>query len=79
MLPDTKFRTVTEILLFRGKVEPEKTAFIFLENGEAELTRLTFGDLDKRARGIAARLQDIAQPGDRVLLVYPPGLEFICA
>ncbi|VWC73723.1 beta-ketoacyl synthase N-terminal-like domain-containing protein [Burkholderia contaminans] len=79
MLPDTKFRTVTEILLFRGKVEPEKTAFIFLENGEAELTRLTFGDLDKRARGIAARLQAIAQPGDRVLLVYPPGLEFICA
>ncbi len=79
MLPDTKFRTVTEIFIFRGKVEPEKTAFIFLENGESERARLTFGDLDKRARGIAARLQDMAQPGDRVLLVYPPGLEFICA
>ncbi|MEK2606905.1 beta-ketoacyl synthase N-terminal-like domain-containing protein [Burkholderia arboris] len=79
MLPDTKFRTVTEILQFRGKVEPEKTAFIFLDNGESELARLTYGDLDKRARGIAASLQEIAQPGDRVLLVYPPGLEFICA
>ncbi|MGZ2745006.1 hybrid fatty acyl-AMP ligase/type I polyketide synthase [Burkholderia stagnalis] len=79
MLPDTKFRTVTEILQFRGKVEPEKTAFIFLDNGESEQARLTYGDLDQRARGIAARLQRIAQPGDRVLLVYPPGLEFICA
>ncbi|KFG98142.1 beta-ketoacyl synthase [Burkholderia paludis] len=79
MLPDTKFRTVTEILRFRGKIEPEKTAFIFLDNGESELARLTYGDLDERARGIAARLQEIAQPGDRVLLVYPPGLEFICA
>ena len=63
--------------MFRGKVEPDKTAFIFSRT--AKRTRLTFGDLDKRARGIAARLQDIAQPGDRVLLVYPPGLEFICA
>jgi len=79
MLPDTKFRTVTEILQFRGKIEPDKTAFIFLDNGESELARLTYGDLDKRARGIAASLQEIAQPGDRVLLVYPPGLEFICA
>ncbi|MCA3931852.1 fatty acyl-AMP ligase, partial [Burkholderia sp.] len=79
MLPDTKFRTVTEILQYRGKVEPEKTAFIFLDNGESELTRLTYGDLDQRARSIAAGLQAIAQPGDRVLLVYPPGLEFISA
>ncbi|WP_431825893.1 beta-ketoacyl synthase N-terminal-like domain-containing protein [Burkholderia sp. F1] len=79
MLPDMKFRTVTELLQFRGNDTPKKTAFIFLENGESELTRLTFGDLDKRARGIAARLQGMAQPGDRVLLVYPPGLEFISA
>ncbi|KWF10189.1 beta-ketoacyl synthase [Burkholderia ubonensis] len=79
MLPEMKFRTVTELLQFRGHDTPEKTAFIFLDNGEAELTRLTFGDLDKRARGIAARLQGMAQPGDRVLLVYPPGLEFISA
>ncbi|HDR9052400.1 TPA: AMP-binding protein [Burkholderia vietnamiensis] len=79
MNPDTKFRTVTEVIAFRGATQPEKTAFIFLENGETEQARLTFGDLDRRARGIAARLQRLAQPGERVLLVYPPGLEFICA
>ncbi|MCX4165234.1 MULTISPECIES: beta-ketoacyl synthase N-terminal-like domain-containing protein [Paraburkholderia] len=79
MFPDRKFRTVTELLRFRGNNASDQTAFIFLDNGESELARLTFGDLDRRARGIAARLQGMAQPGDRVLLVYPPGLEFISA
>ncbi len=79
MLSDSKFRTLTELLQFRSDSTPDQTAFIFLENGESERTRLTFGELDQRARRIAARLQGMAQPGDRVLLVYPPGLEFISA
>ena len=40
---------------------------------------MTYGELDRRARVIAARLQLELQPGDRALLVYPPGLDFIAA
>ena len=40
---------------------------------------MTYGELDRRARVIAARLQLELKPGDRALLVYPPGLEFIAA
>ena len=54
--------------------------------GLAELTKrfgagiLTAGgELDRRARVIAARLQLELSPGDRALLVYPAGLEFIAA
>ncbi len=40
---------------------------------------MTYGELDRRACAIAAMLQSRQSPGDRALLVYPPGLEFIGA
>jgi 8-amino-7-oxononanoate synthase len=38
---------------------------------------LTYAQMDRRARAIAAELQDRGFGGERVLLVYPPGLDFI--
>ena len=40
---------------------------------------LTRGELDRRARALAARLQARGLAGRRALLLYPPGLEFIAA
>lgn len=56
---------------------PERQAYAFLGDLEGEAEHLTFGALDRRARAIAARLQHDLSPGERVLLVYPPGLEYI--
>ncbi len=38
---------------------------------------LSYRELDHRARVIATRLRRIAGHGDRVILLYPPGLDFI--
>ncbi len=51
----------------------------FLRDGEEEAEASSFGALDRRARAIAARLQAAAGFGERALLLYPPGLEFIRA
>ncbi|NUR24576.1 MAG: amino acid adenylation domain-containing protein, partial [Catenulispora sp.] len=40
-------------------------------------TRLTYAELDARARAIAAVLADTCRAGDRALLLYPPGPEYI--
>lgn len=58
---------------------PRQAACIHLVDGEAEQARLTYSQLDRRARAIAARLQDMGFAGQCVLLVYPPGLDFITA
>ncbi|HYZ73877.1 MAG TPA: AMP-binding protein, partial [Chthoniobacterales bacterium] len=63
----------------RTQATPDRTAFIILENGERESERVTFAQLDERARVIAAKLQHVTRPGDRVLLLYPSGLNFIYA
>ncbi|MBU7583098.1 MAG: fatty acyl-AMP ligase [Nostoc sp. TH1S01] len=69
--------SLIEILNYRVQYQPDKPAYIFLQNGETESGSLTYGELDRQARVIAAYLQ--SWQGERVLLLYPSGLEFIAA
>jgi acyl-CoA synthetase (AMP-forming)/AMP-acid ligase II/acyl carrier protein len=66
-------------LALRAARTPERTAYVFLAEGEAEQDRLTYAALDARARAIAAALSRSVRPGDRALLLYPPGLDFVAA
>ena len=59
-------------------ISPTPSAYMFLDDRDGE-PQITFGELDRRARLIAARLQLELKQGDRALLVYPAGLEFISA
>jgi acyl-CoA synthetase (AMP-forming)/AMP-acid ligase II/3-oxoacyl-(acyl-carrier-protein) synthase/acyl carrier protein len=74
-----KHSAIVELLRIGAASAPDRTVFIFLKNGEQESGRLTYAQLDIRARAIAAKVQSLTNPGDRVLLLYPAGLEFICA
>ena len=58
---------------------PDQPAFVYLLDGQLDQAVLTYAQFDRRARAIAARLQDMGLTGQRVLLVYPPGLDFITA
>jgi len=58
---------------------PRQPACVHLLNGQGDHASLTYAQLDRRARAIAARLQDMGFAGQCVLLVYPPGLDFITA
>ncbi|WP_414514560.1 beta-ketoacyl synthase N-terminal-like domain-containing protein [Nostoc sp. PCC 9305] len=71
--------TLVDVLRYRAIHQPQTLGYTFLVDGESEGSRLTYGALDKQARAIATYLQIFASPGDRVLLLYPPGLEFIAA
>jgi acyl-CoA synthetase (AMP-forming)/AMP-acid ligase II/acyl carrier protein len=72
------YQTMLELLEQQAAEQPDATAFVFLDDRDG-ITEITFGELDHRARVIAARLQLELRAGDRALLVYPAGLEFISA
>jgi acyl transferase domain-containing protein/acyl-CoA synthetase (AMP-forming)/AMP-acid ligase II/dienelactone hydrolase len=72
-----KFSTLVDLLRDRALYYKDRTAFIFLPDGETAAQNLTYGELEKRARAIAAQLQAQKACGERALLLYPPGLEFI--
>ena len=76
---EPKWKTLVDVLEHRGRCQADDTAFTFLENGNAEAARVTFGDLAGRARRVGAELQRRGAAGERVLLVYPSGLDFIAA
>jgi acyl-CoA synthetase (AMP-forming)/AMP-acid ligase II len=77
--PFNKFSTLVELLRYRASTQPERIAYIFLRDGETEEACLTYGELDQKARAIAAHLQSLDAQGEKGLLLYPPGLEFISA
>ena len=73
------FSNLVEVARYRAAEQGQKTAYTFLAGGADQERHLTYGELDRRARAIAAFLQDAGMPGERALLFYPPGLDFICA
>ncbi|MFD7033111.1 fatty acyl-AMP ligase [Streptomyces sp. NPDC059917] len=70
--------TFTELLLDRAAARGTADAHVFLRDpGGAE--HLTYADLDRRARALAVRLREHGAQGQPVLLLYPPGPEFLTA
>lgn len=73
------WKTLLEMCRDRAAEQPDRKFFSFLENGSEESDSLTPREVDAQARAIAAELQKHAPAGARVLLNYPPGLEFVTA
>jgi acyl-CoA synthetase (AMP-forming)/AMP-acid ligase II len=69
--------TLVDLLRERAAAHGDRLAFVFLEDGSLETDRITYGQLDERARAVAAILQEIAAAGQRALLIYPAGLDFL--
>jgi len=78
-LADTPISTLVALLQDRATEYPTETAYLFLDDGRTEGASLTYAELDRRARGIAAALRDAGVQKERLLLVYPTGTEFVTA
>ena len=69
--------TLVDVLRWRAAAQAGRTAFIFLPDAGDVEPSLTYAQLDARARAIAGALGQRCAPGDRVALLYPPGLDFL--
>ncbi len=74
---DTDHQTLADVLRWRARVQPDQAAYTFLTDGGEREACFTYAELDRRARLIAALLQAYGAGGERVMLVFPPGLEFV--
>src|SRR6476660_1714418 len=71
--------TLVELLRERAQQRSFEPLFTFLSDGETEEVTVTYGELEERARAIGWRLQFIGAESERVLLLFPPGLDYISA
>lgn len=74
-----RVQTLVDVLEYRSLRQGEQEVFTFLGgDGETRGTR-NFHELQTRARALAVRLSDRTIPGDRVVLLVPPGLDYVTA
>jgi FkbH-like protein len=74
---DMTFMTLLDLARARARSDAQRPAYIFLEGNGSEGATLTYSQLDRRARAIAAYMHSLGAPGQRVLLQHPPGLDYI--
>jgi len=70
--------TIVDVLNTRATIQPDQPSYVFLSDG-AEVDRLTFAQLRRRARAVAAHLQEMKAQDERALLLYPAGLDYVVA
>jgi len=73
------FSSLVALLEQRAASQPDDRAYVFLSDRGSEEAVISFRELKDEALALAARLTTIVMPGDRAILVFPPGLEFIVA
>jgi acyl-CoA synthetase (AMP-forming)/AMP-acid ligase II len=71
------FENFVDLILYRTSQSAQETAYTFLENGEVASESITYGQLRERVLALAAALQQQCAPGDRVLLLYPPCVDYM--
>jgi acyl-CoA synthetase (AMP-forming)/AMP-acid ligase II len=74
----TAFTTFTEVIRDRAAELGDADAQIFLRDPGGP-QHLSYAALDRRARALAVRLREHGAHGQPVLLLYPPGPEFLVA
>jgi 8-amino-7-oxononanoate synthase/acyl carrier protein len=72
--PETVF---VDRLRYWMLANPDEVSFRFLHTGDDTVSQYTYSQLDQRARAIAAHLVAEGFRGQRALLMFPPGLEFV--
>ncbi|HSU65473.1 MAG TPA: AMP-binding protein [Tepidisphaeraceae bacterium] len=75
----SRLGTFSDVLQARAAEQPGERAFTFLTDGESQEVSLTYSQVERQAKSIAAMLQDAHMTRERALLLYPSGLDYVAA
>ena len=78
-LSEDRYANVVDILCHHVTQTPQRLALGYQRSLDDELQAIDYVTLDRQARAIAVRLQQVSATGRPVLLLYPPGLDFVYA
>ncbi|MCP3140915.1 MupA/Atu3671 family FMN-dependent luciferase-like monooxygenase [Pyxidicoccus xibeiensis] len=75
----SEFPTLVELLRYRADRKGDALLYRFLETGDVDggVEEWSYTRLDTRARALGALLRESGAAGERALLLYPPGMEFV--
>jgi len=79
MTPVDPGTTLLDVVRWRIEHEPNRLAFRFLGRDGSETSTLKYAELGNRINSVATGLANLADPGDRVLILLPPGPDYVAA
>jgi|GEM_PF-1210435 len=68
---------ITSVIGHWAKDRPDHRALIFLEKGEEETSVLSYTELHTRAQIVALQLRELGLVGERALLLFHPGIDYV--
>src|SRR5213075_1928766 len=71
--------TLVDLLGYRVETSPDRVVYRFLPGDAKPEQTITYRELDRRARALAAVIGETTTSGDRALLLVPPGLDYVAA
>lgn len=71
--------TLVDWLRWRAEHQPDRIAYTHLRDGDADAVDWTYAALDTRARAVAAWLQRVPCRGERALVMFEEGLDYLAA
>ncbi|MEO8338251.1 MAG: amino acid adenylation domain-containing protein [Nitrospirota bacterium] len=72
-------QSLADLFEFSCRRKPEDLAYAFVRDTLELESQLTYGELERTVHALAGHLARRARPGTRALLLYPPGLDVVCA
>lgn len=81
MRPDPSFsaRTLADFFRYRCRETPSQLAYASIRDNLEIECQLTYGELEQAVDSLVGYLVRRVQPGARVLLLYPPGIDVVIA
>jgi acyl-CoA synthetase (AMP-forming)/AMP-acid ligase II len=75
--PRAPAANLVDVLIRRAEENGAQLVYRFLADGESEEVCLTYAELERKSRQVAATLQAAGCGGERAMLIYQPGLDYI--
>ena len=72
-------RTFVDLAQERAGTAPDRLAYAYLPDSEQDAVQLTYAELDRRVRALAAVLIERGAWRERVVILLPPGLDYVVA
>src|ERR1700745_2923805 len=75
----SELSSMVDLLRRRAAEQPDDRAYVSLSEKGSEEAQMKFSESHRRAAVVAMHLARRLRKGDRALLMFPPGLDFIVA
>ncbi|MCM6778630.1 fatty acyl-AMP ligase [Nocardia sp. CDC159] len=82
--PAVRYDTMVRALRTQSEIRPDAVAYSFLtypdpQDPHGVKETISFAEIDRYARAFAVGLLQLARPGERAVLLLPPGLDYVKA